>query len=95
MVIVIKKHKLSFNHLYSILQFLQINNSIVCLNVHGKNYKQFIQQTVNTKTWRVIYFHGLNEISEEQLRAILSTVKSYDVSQLEAVNYSQIYNMME
>lgn len=59
------------------------------------SYEKFIQQTVNTKTWRVIYFHGLNEISEEQLRAILSTVKSYDVSQLEAVNYSQIYNMME
>lgn len=59
------------------------------------NYEKFIQQTVSTKSWRVIYFHGFNEISEEQLRAILSKVKSYDVSQLEVVNYSQIYNMME
>lgn len=59
------------------------------------SYEKFLQQTVSTKSWRIIYFHGFNEISEEQLRALLSAVKSYDESQLETVNYSQIYNMME
>lgn len=59
------------------------------------SYEKFIQQTVSTKSWRVIYFHDLNEISEDQIRAILNEVKSYDMSQLEVVKYSQIYSMME
>ena len=59
------------------------------------SYEEFFQETVSTKSWRVIYFHDLNEISEDQLRAILNVVKSYDTNQLEVVNYSQIYSMME
>ena len=57
------------------------------------NYEEYIKQVVNYNKWSVIYFHDLNEVSEERLRAILNCVASYDASELEVVTYSEIYEI--
>lgn len=59
------------------------------------NYEKMLCDTAENKDWRILYFHDLSEISEEKLREILGAVKAFDEKQLEVVNYSHIYEMME
>ena len=57
------------------------------------NYEEYISQVANEKKWSVIYFHDLSEVNEEQLRAMLNCVASYNTSELEVVTYSEIYEI--
>lgn len=62
-------------------------------NYHNDTYKikQEIDKAIEEKTWKVFYFHDINEISLESLEEILDYINSKSSDEIEVVTYKNMY----